>query len=445
MNETVSNSDKLQKRLDREKRARQEAEKLLEEKSLDLYQANKELSQFATNLEKLVEQRTEELKAALVKAEAATRAKTEFLATISHEIRTPLNGVIGMASILTATQLDDEQKEYIYVIDNCGKTLLSLINDILDLTKIESGNLELEECSLALKNELDNCLKMFEMQATQKGIQLSKNFAANLPFHVLGDVTRLKQIVINLLNNAMKFTDHGKVLLDAQVVNQATNAITLKISVTDTGIGIPKDKMGYLFQPFSQVDSSTTRKYGGTGLGLAICAKLVDLMGGEIGVESEFGKGTTFFFTLTAKLAEQKKIADVDDIQEQSKAISILIVEDNRINQKVLEINLNKFGFTNITIANDGMECVQLFNDQNFDVIFMDMQMPKLDGLDATKIIRSLDLDKQPYIIALTANAFQDDVELCKSVGMNHFLAKPLNVDLLKETLESFATIIAEK
>lgn len=445
MNETVSNSDKLQKRLDREKRARQEAEKLLEEKSLDLYQANKELSQFATNLEKLVEQRTEELKAALVKAEAATRAKTEFLATISHEIRTPLNGVIGMASILTATQLDDEQKEYIYVIDNCGKTLLSLINDILDLTKIESGNLELEECSLALKNELDNCLKMFEMQATQKGIQLSKNFAANLPFHILGDVTRLKQIVINLLNNAMKFTDHGKVLLDAQVVNQATNAITLKISVTDTGIGIPKDKMGYLFQPFSQVDSSTTRKYGGTGLGLAICAKLVDLMGGEIGVESEFGKGTTFFFTLTAKLAEQKKIADVDDIQEQSKAISILIVEDNRINQKVLEINLNKFGFTNITIANDGMECVQLFNDQNFDVIFMDMQMPKLDGLDATKIIRSLDLDKQPYIIALTANAFQDDVELCKSVGMNHFLAKPLNVDLLKETLESFATIIAEK
>lgn len=427
--------EKFQRRLEREKRAKQEAEKLLEEKSLDLYQANQRLSEFAANLEKVVEQRTNELKVALVNAEAATRAKTEFLATISHEIRTPLNGVIGMAGILIDTELDDDQKNYVQVIDTCGKTLLSLINDILDLTKIESGNLELEQRTISIVDEFNSCLKILEGQATKQQITLHKEFSSNIPNYVVGDATRLKQIVTNLLSNAIKFTHQGSVTLNINVIEKTNSAVTFKISVNDTGIGIPADKIERLFKPFSQVDSSTTRKYGGTGLGLAICAKLVNLMGGEIGVESESGKGTTFFFSLTMPLAEQEKIAQNTGLLSQNHQLSILIVEDNLINQKVLQISLKKLGFTNVTIANDGMECVELFNDKTFDVIFMDMQMPRLDGLDATRIIRSLDLSKQPCIIALTANAFQEDVTLCKEAGMNDFLAKPFDATALKEKI----------
>ncbi len=437
MNDLDLTVEKLQRRLAREKRAKQEAEKLLEEKSLDLYRANQQLSTFAANLEKIVEQRTHELKIALLKAEAATRAKTEFLATISHEIRTPLNGVIGMASILIDTPLDDEQLNFVQVIDTCGKSLLSLINDILDLTKIESGNLELEQQTISIVDEFLNCLTMLEGQAAKQQVTLRKTFSPNIPDYVLGDATRLKQIVTNLLSNAIKFTDQGNVTLNVDVIEKTHSTVTFKISVSDTGIGIPSDKIDCLFKPFSQVDSSTTRKYGGTGLGLAICAKLVNLMGGEIGVESEYGKGTTFFFTFTAQLATQEVSTKTHHATQQgNELLSILIVEDNLINQKVLQISLKKLGFTNVTIANDGMECVELFNAQTFDVIFMDMQMPRLDGLDATRIIRSLDLAKPPYIIALTANAFQEDVKLCKEAGMNDFLAKPLDTKILKEKIE---------
>ena len=437
MTEIAVTVEKLQRRLEREKRAKQEAERLLEEKSLDLYQANQQLLLFTADLEKIVELRTNELKMALMKAEAATRAKTDFLATISHEIRTPLNGVIGMARILSDTLLDDEQQNYVHVIDTCGKTLLSLINDILDLTKIESGNLELEQRAISIVDECNSCLKILNEQATKQQIRLEKAYASNIPAYLLGDATRLKQIVTNLLSNAIKFTHHGKVTLSVEVVEISNTNVALKISVSDTGIGIAPDKIDRLFKPFSQVDSSTTRKYGGTGLGLAICAKLVNLMGGNIGVESEPGKGTTFFFTLTAQLATQEIATKTNHvIQQENKQLSILIAEDNLINQKVLQISLKKLGFTQITIVNDGMQCVELFNHQTFDVIFMDMQMPRIDGLDATRIIRSLNLEKQPHIIALTANAFQEDVKLCNEAGMDDFLAKPLDAKILKEKLK---------
>jgi signal transduction histidine kinase/ActR/RegA family two-component response regulator len=443
MNEIAVTVEKLQRRLEREKRAKQEAEKLLEEKSLDLYQANQQLSAFAANLEKVVEQRTKELKIALVKAEAATRAKTEFLATISHEIRTPLNGVIGMAGFLIDTPLNDEQLNFVQVIDTCSKSLLSLINDILDLTKIESGNLELEQQTISVVDEFLNCLTMLEGNAIRQQVTLRKTFSPNIPDYVLGDATRLKQIVTNLLSNAIKFTHQGNVTLNVDVIEKTNTTVTFKISVSDTGIGIPPDKIECLFKPFSQVDSSTTRKYGGTGLGLAICAKLINLMGGEISVESEFGKGTTFFFTLTAQLATREVTTKTHHVtQRGNELLSILIVEDNLINQKVLLISLNKLGFTNVTIVNDGLECVELFNTQTFDVIFMDMQMPRLDGLDATRIIRSLNLAKPPYIIALTANAFQEDVSLCKEVGMDDFLAKPLDTKILKEKIECLTALL---
>lgn len=436
MNEIAVTVEKLQRRLEREKRAKQEAEKLLEEKSLDLYQANQRLSEFAANLEKVVEQRTNELKVALVKAEAATRAKTEFLATMSHEIRTPLNGVIGMASILIDTHLDDDQKEYVQIIDASGKSLLSLINDILDLTKIESGNLELEHNAISIIDECNDCLKLFDVQATQKDLRLQKQFASDVPQYVFGDATRLRQIVLNLLGNAIKFTSSGTITLTLNVIESHAEKVILKASVQDTGIGISADKIDRLFKPFSQVDSSITRKYGGTGLGLAICAKLIALMGGEIGVESEAGKGSNFFFTWTAQLAKSEtkneNISQVSPVQ----TLSILIAEDNIVNQKVLTISLRKLGFTNVTIVNDGIECIEMSKEKVFDVIFMDIQMPNMSGLDATRIIRTLNISKQPYIVALTANAFREDEEACMRAGMNNFLSKPLNTTALKELLD---------
>lgn len=436
MNEIAVTVEKLQRRLEREKRAKQEAEKLLEEKSLDLYQANQRLSEFAANLEKVVEQRTNELKVALVKAEAATRAKTEFLATMSHEIRTPLNGVIGMASILIDTHLDDDQKEYVQIIDASGKSLLSLINDILDLTKIESGNLELEHNAISIIDECNDCLKLFDVQATQKDLRLQKQFASDVPQYVFGDATRLRQIVLNLLGNAIKFTSSGTITLTLNVIESHAEKVILKASVQDTGIGISADKIDRLFKPFSQVDSSITRKYGGTGLGLAICAKLIALMGGEIGVESEAGKGSNFFFTWTAQLAKSEtkneNISQVSPVQ----TLSILIAEDNLVNQKVLTISLKKLGFTNVTIVNDGIECIEMSKEKVFDVIFMDIQMPNMSGLDATRIIRTLNISKQPYIVALTANAFREDEEACMRAGMNNFLSKPLNTNALKELLD---------
>jgi PAS domain S-box-containing protein len=382
----------------------------------------------------------EQLKIALKKAELGTESKTRFLATMSHEIRTPLNGIIGMANLLGDTTLDDEQKEYVSIIQKSSDLLLSLINDILDLTKIESEQIELENTTFLVIETFDSCLKVFEPQVKQKNIQFTKYYSNDIPHYLVGDTTRLQQIMFNLLGNALKFTHQGSIDFSLKINSKKENSVVLQGCVSDTGIGIPANKFYKLFKPFSQTDDSTTRKYGGTGLGLTICKKLLKLMDGEIWVESEEGKGAKFFFTWTAQLAKVKAEPVLESIEKDDShsALSILIVEDNLINQKVLTLLLKRLNFQNVTIVNDGLECVKMFENKNFDMVFMDLQMPNIDGLNTTKIIRSLKLSKQPYIIALTGNVFLENVEECYESGMDNFLSKPLALESLKTVIDLF-------
>jgi PAS domain S-box-containing protein len=383
----------------------------------------------------------ERLKIALKKAELATESKTRFLATMSHEIRTPLNGIIGMANLLSChTTLDDEQKEYVSIIEKSSDLLLSLTNDILDLTKIESEQIELENTTFSVIETFDSYLKVFELQVKQKSIQLTKYYSNDIPHYLVGDTARLQQIMFNLLGNALKFTDQGSIDFSLKINSKKANTVVLQGCVSDTGIGIPANKFYKLFKPFSQTDDSTTRKYGGTGLGLAICKKLLKLMDGGIWVESEEGKGAKFFFTLTAQLPKETKLPVAESRIENNtvNSISILIAEDNPTNQTVLKLLLKKLGFSNVTVVNDGLECVEIFGTQHFDFVFMDFQMPNINGLKATEIIRALELPKQPYIVALTGNVFAENVRECYQVGMNDFLSKPFNVETLKKVMSAF-------
>jgi PAS domain S-box-containing protein len=382
----------------------------------------------------------ERLKIALNKAELATESKTRFLATMSHEIRTPLNGIIGMANLLGDTTLDDEQKEYVSIIEKSSDLLLSLINDILDLTKIESEQIELENTTFLVIETFDSCLKVFEPQVKQKSIQLTKYYSNDIPHYLVGDEIRLQQIMFNLLGNALKFTHQGSIDFSLKINSKKENTVVLQGCVSDTGIGIPTNKFYRLFKPFSQTDDSTTRKYGGTGLGLAICKKLLKLMDGEIWVESQEGKGAKFFFTWTAQLPKETEFPVAESHIENNtvNSISILIADDDPTNQTVLKLLLKKLGFSNVTVVNDGLECVEIFETQNFDLVFMDFQMPNMGGLEATEIIRTLALPKQPYIVALTGNAFTENVQECYQVGMNDFLSKPLNVEALKKVMRRF-------
>ncbi|HEY4063589.1 MAG TPA: response regulator [Puia sp.] len=513
-------------------------------------------------------------------AERANQAKSIFLATMSHEIRTPMNGVIGMSALLGETPLTDQQKIYTETITSCGESLLNVINDILDFSKIESGGMELEEEDFNLQNCIEHILDLFGARAAQTGIELLYQVDREVPQHIRGDDLRLRQILTNLVGNAMKFTEQGEIFIRVRLLeNFPGGALRLGFEVRDTGIGIPPDKLERLFKAFSQVDSSTTRKYGGTGLGLAISEKLVKLMGGDITVTSEPGNGSVFSFTVITRagadvqqphtnngLSEYagKKVLIVDDnltnrtilksqleywklvpvlaasgvealnilaedndydlvltdmqmpfmdgirlsesirqrypkmpiillssvgdeykkhhqnlfsavmtkplkqqlmyryilsgLQDQGRTggegdsfqpklpadlsekfpLNILIAEDNLINQQVILFILQKLGYTPRVVTN-GQEAVNAAGQDPFDIIFMDLQMPEMDGLEATRIIRNAPLPAQPVIIALTANTMQGDEEECLSVGMDDYIGKPVNLDELVGKLQKWA------
>ncbi|WP_207535951.1 response regulator [Desertivirga arenae] len=511
-------------------------------------------------------------------AEKANRAKSTFLATMSHEIRTPMNGVIGMANLLSSTKLDKEQEEYLEIIKTSGSALLELINDILDYSKIESGSMELEQHDFNIRTCVEEVMDLFSIKAATQGLDLIYQVDPAIPNSLIGDSHRLRQVLINLINNALKFTPDGEVFLKLSLLKFEDGKAKVLFEVKDTGIGIPEDKIGRLFKAFSQVDSSTTRKYGGTGLGLVICDKIVQLMGGEITVKSTLGVGTTFSFivncststkgqlhyaNLNTKSNENKKVLLVDDnkhylevlkhqlgqwklevavagsgaealalldtnseyslvitdklmpemdgvelaqkIKEKIPAIpiillsavgdenrskyphlfssvltkpvkesqlystlqielkgnsggkkqevklsqgleltadfakeyplSILLAEDNLINQKLALRVLGKLGY-HIDIAGNGVEAVGMAQEKLYDLILMDVLMPEMDGLEATRIIRS-GTQRQPHIIAMTANALPEDKEACFAAGMDIYISKPFKMDELLSALKN--------
>jgi two-component system, sensor histidine kinase and response regulator len=554
-----------------EEAARSEERKRNEEA---LEKSNAELRQINLALDTA----RQEAELARQEAEQANQAKSIFLATMSHEIRTPMNGVIGMSSLLAETALNEQQRMYTETITTCGEGLLNVINDILDFSKIESGNLELEKDDFNLRSCIEDVLDIFGAKASHAGLDLVYQIDDNVPLQVVGDSMRLRQILTNLVGNAMKFTQKGEVFVGVHLLNKTKDGVQLSFEVRDTGIGIEADKLDRLFKAFSQVDSSTTRKYGGTGLGLAISEKLVTLMGGEIGVQSKPRQGSTFSFTIVTKAGTKvletpvlcnisdyagKRVLVVDDnltnrailknqleqwqlqpvlaasghealgilkadhafdlvltdmqmpymdgiqfaskVREQHEALPlillssigdeynksnlqlfssiltkptrqhvlckhifnglqlnrqygqeqqssrtklpshlseiyplrILVAEDNTINQQVILHILNKMGYEP-DIVEDGIRAVAAAAKKTYDIILMDMQMPEMDGLEATRVIRRT-LPQQPTIIALTANTMQGDEEECLQAGMNDYIGKPVNLDELVAKLEKWA------
>jgi PAS domain S-box-containing protein len=389
----------------------------------------------------LNEQSRRALLEAKQEAERLAQARSEFLANMSHEIRTPMNGVLGMLNLLKESPLTDEQRDLLGTAETSAKHLLEILNDILNLAKIEAGQMKLERTPTDLKRLVRETCDMIRPQARLKGILLREELPDDAELYAYADPTRLRQILLNLLSNAIKFTEQGEVLATLVCLSAGTEQLRLRFEVQDTGIGIPPEKQAQIFEPFRQADGSTTRKYGGTGLGLAISRKLVELMGGSMGVESEVGKGSCFWFELTLPASEPPAHVRLEQEMRASEptaltGLRVLVAEDNYVNQKVIRRTLEKWGVA-VEIAENGQEALEWLARAPFHLVLMDCQMPLMDGYEATRRIRAYEAPRGLHIpiIALTANALEGDREKCIECGMDDYLSKPINPDLLWEKL----------
>ena len=395
-----------------------------------------QLQQQREELELRVDKRTEELNEAMKRAETANKAKGEFLANMSHEIRTPLSAIIGLTELLSNERNSPKIKAYIQTMRSVSTSLLGIINDILDFSKIEAGKLELENRPFNLVQVLNDQISVFRESAKQKNIDLRLSISSDTPTNLNGDALRLGQVLSNLISNALKFTEQGEVTITTELVKEKGSDVWIKFIVTDSGIGISKEHIDTLFDSFTQADSSTSRKYGGSGLGLAISHSLVELMSGSFTVDSLPNEGSSFAFTAKFILEEAALLQPALETEQKRDLndISILLVDDNLINQKIMAKLLEAEGF-DISLASSGRQAIDMIENQTFDIVLMDMQMPELSGIDTTKILREeMGMTDLP-IIALTANVMKEDMDMCFSVGMNDFLSKPIDAENVKKVI----------